>query len=218
MASRAPAEVSLFLWTAGRISGITAGGGGDVPEAVLEGLQAAVEKQSWMPKGQKVVVLIGDAPPHKETMDKIKELVEKAVQKNFRFYCIKVSSPRHPESLTEFDQIASWGKGKSMWITFSDKGDLKPEGSKSVIVAGPPDRKSPYQEIFSQIMRDLMASKGYADRTDPFVTVLIESVESTFPERRIPFNPAPPPGTPKTDDRKHGLDGQKDPPKKPRDQ
>lgn len=39
-------------------------GGGDTPEAVFDGLQAAGERLAWRPYSRRLVVLIGDAPPH----------------------------------------------------------------------------------------------------------------------------------------------------------
>lgn len=44
---------------------LTAAGGGDRPEDVLAGLQAAFD-QIWRPGARRVVVLAGDAPPHDE--------------------------------------------------------------------------------------------------------------------------------------------------------
>jgi hypothetical protein len=39
-------------------------GGGDPPEAVFDGLQAAGEGLQWRPYSRRLAVLIGDAPPH----------------------------------------------------------------------------------------------------------------------------------------------------------
>lgn len=43
---------------------IQSGGGGDGPEAVLEGLESATEDNRFRPSARKVVLLFGDAPPH----------------------------------------------------------------------------------------------------------------------------------------------------------
>ena len=45
---------------------IDAKGGGDVPEAVDEGLRVAIQEMKWNPKSKAFVLIIGDAPPHKE--------------------------------------------------------------------------------------------------------------------------------------------------------
>lgn len=39
-------------------------GGGDTPEAVYDGLVAACDRLTWREHSQRLVVLVGDAPPH----------------------------------------------------------------------------------------------------------------------------------------------------------
>jgi hypothetical protein len=46
------------LWT------LTADGGGDSPEAVYPALRTAYGRLDWMPRHTKVLVLVGDGPPH----------------------------------------------------------------------------------------------------------------------------------------------------------
>lgn len=54
-------------------------GGGDLPEAVLGGLDLALDaKMNWKKDANKIVVLIGDAPPHAEDKDKVIALVRAA--------------------------------------------------------------------------------------------------------------------------------------------
>lgn len=43
---------------------LTATGGGDGPEAVLDGLHDALNKIKWREHSHNVIVLVGDAPPH----------------------------------------------------------------------------------------------------------------------------------------------------------
>lgn len=52
-------------------------GGGDREEAVYEGLRVAVEGLNWRGESEKVIVLIGDAPPHPGDVAKAGELAEK---------------------------------------------------------------------------------------------------------------------------------------------
>jgi hypothetical protein len=46
------------------ISKLSAAGGGDGPEAVLDGVVAACRELQWRPHALRLAVLIGDAPPH----------------------------------------------------------------------------------------------------------------------------------------------------------
>jgi Mg-chelatase subunit ChlD len=48
------------------LSGIRAGGGGDTPEAIHEALAWSVTQNDFHPKARKIILLFGDAPPHKE--------------------------------------------------------------------------------------------------------------------------------------------------------
>ena len=48
------------------LKSIDANGGGDYSEAVADGLHLALQKMDWANEAKKIVVLIGDAPPHGE--------------------------------------------------------------------------------------------------------------------------------------------------------
>ena len=48
------------------IGKLNAVGGGDVPEAVLDGINSAIQKMQWREHSHRVVLLAGDAPPHGE--------------------------------------------------------------------------------------------------------------------------------------------------------
>lgn len=39
-------------------------GGGDMPEAVLDGIIAAAKRIAWRPHSRRTAILVGDAPPH----------------------------------------------------------------------------------------------------------------------------------------------------------
>ena len=175
------------------ISGLTAQGGGvgDVPEAVSEGLEAALTGQQWS-SGQwarKVVVLIGDAPPHEETLPAIQKLMEAAVKESFRVYCVKVKTRYAQSDLTSFDRIAKWGGGDSVWIELAQY-DRAPR-DKWI--------KGPSNLIVEEAVRGIL-NKEYHDLVGPFVNVLMEYTDSLIPERRSPFgakSKAPPPPRPR---------------------
>src|SRR5437879_5656506 len=46
------------------INGLEANGGGDAPEAVLDGIVAACKELAWRRSARRLLVLVGDAPPH----------------------------------------------------------------------------------------------------------------------------------------------------------
>src|SRR5258708_8118722 len=46
------------------IRGLQAIGGGDAPQAVLDGVAAACRELAWWKHARRLMVLVGDAPPH----------------------------------------------------------------------------------------------------------------------------------------------------------
>jgi DNA-directed RNA polymerase subunit RPC12/RpoP len=98
-------EVQYYL------NAIEAGGGGDHPEAVHAGLQWAVNNNQFRPQARKVILLFGDAPPHREKLQ----------------FCLAVASDfqgnqngvvstvtcRSPSPLPEFYEIAQSGGGEA---------------------------------------------------------------------------------------------------------
>jgi hypothetical protein len=71
------------------LNGITVNGGGDIPEAVYEGLYDAAVKFNWGAEAR-LIILIGDAPPHLRQRGKIsKEMVKTAAaERDIRIHTI----------------------------------------------------------------------------------------------------------------------------------
>lgn len=111
---------------------IQAAGGGDIPEAVFEGLGAAFEEMPWTEGAQQVVVLIGDAPPHSQSMKQIDEIVARFRRRAGRGADNLVStvftgksdsgSRDDLETITAFQRIASRGGGSA--VTLSDENQI----------------------------------------------------------------------------------------------
>jgi hypothetical protein len=59
------------------LTGIEADGGNDFEEAVEVALKVAVEEITWNKKAGKFILLIGDAPPHKQDMPTAVEMIRK---------------------------------------------------------------------------------------------------------------------------------------------
>lgn len=167
-------------------------GGGDIPEAVFEALCTIVGKQNWSKNlsSRKVVVLVGDAPPHENSLEKIEKLVTSAVEKQFRFYCIKVRTsyqndtkpPNYDQTLATFDKIAELGKGQSMWVDFRGR----PYSSRWTSVAAPQEKSDSDRVILREVLKALL-EEGYRDRVEPFVDILLEYVDAPTKEKRNPF-------------------------------
>lgn len=175
----------------------SARGGGDIPEAVYEALHTSVKKQKWSKSlsAQKVIVLLGDAPPHKNTLGKIDELVTKAADKRFKFYCIKIRTshqrrtklPNYDRALAGFDKIAKLGNGRSLWVTFSQSF----RSPYSMRTASPRNEKVSGRVILREVLKAVL-EKGYRDRVNPFVGIMMEYIDAPVKEKRFHFGPSRP--------------------------
>jgi len=58
------------------VSNLQAGGGGDWPEAVFEGLEAAVNDLKWRKNSKRVIVLVPGSPPHPDTVSNVLGLAQ----------------------------------------------------------------------------------------------------------------------------------------------
>ena len=200
---------------ASAIRGAKAKGGGDVPEAVYEALGTAVKKLNWA-SNTRVIILTGDAPPHPESMDKTRKLVEAAVGKGYRFHFVKARTEWGSSDLKEFDALASLGKGSATWANFYGEvldvdvptasgprrgwsafnvvaGDEAPELTRDQLVriAQRDYTEKVDRQVVGAVLRSVL-NESYHDRVDSFVNVLLEYVERPVPEKRKSFGPKPP--------------------------
>jgi hypothetical protein len=58
------------------VSNLQAGGGGDWPEAVFDGLEAAVNDLKWRKNSKRVIVLVAGSPPHPDSVGNVLSLVQ----------------------------------------------------------------------------------------------------------------------------------------------
>jgi Mg-chelatase subunit ChlD len=102
------------------LSDVTAGGGGDMPEAVQEGMKWAVANNKFTPSARKVMLIFGDAPPHPEDMQKCLEIASdfSAQQEGI----VSTVTCRGPNGmpLPEFVEIAQAGGGEA-FLTSDEK-------------------------------------------------------------------------------------------------
>ncbi|MGC6534769.1 MAG: vWA domain-containing protein [Parvibaculales bacterium] len=68
----------------GFMAAIDAVGGGDVPEAVTQALRDAEGKVAWRPGAQRVVIIIGDAPPHARETTEAAQIAERMKSRGAR--------------------------------------------------------------------------------------------------------------------------------------
>lgn len=74
---------------------ITADGGGDFPEAVLDGLDAALNELSWRKRSKRAVILVAGSPPHDWQLDEVVGLARKFHDDRGRLSAIDVTRELH---------------------------------------------------------------------------------------------------------------------------
>ncbi len=197
------------------IRGVNAKGGGDFPEAVYAALKTALSDPGW-PKGHsagshKVLVVVGDAPPHSANMGKIKTLLTTKAKEGYRTYCLKVRNADYLRARSAaranggevpldpgpaFDSIAKWCNGKSMWADFSgvEPGEMV-ASQPAYIPVSESSRKSTYLQLMTTIFEG-MVNPEYRNRVKPFMVVLLETLQRSPAEVRT-MHPKPQPKPPR---------------------
>ncbi len=102
-----------------RLWSLTAAGGGDEPEAVYEALRLAYGRLSWQADSSKVLVLVGDAPPHVGYGGMSVELAARGAQAGVTAHVIEVK-----EGVRYFAEIAQAGEGRRVALGGPDSDGL----------------------------------------------------------------------------------------------
>ena len=93
-------------------------GGGDLPESVNEGLDAAVREMSWSTDGGvlKIIFLVGDAPPHMDYVDgpKYPEVCREALRRGIVINTVQCGDIALTTPI--WKEIAKLGEGEYMSI------------------------------------------------------------------------------------------------------
>lgn len=103
----------------GALQAVTAGGGGDLPEALNQGLERAVEGMQWQADAAKVVFLICDAPPQMRVKGDVLygDSALRAVGKGLRIHSVAASG-LDPLGTLVLRQIAQLTRGKFIFIEY----------------------------------------------------------------------------------------------------
>jgi len=104
---------------------VEANGGGDIPEAVFEGVKKAIRDMPWSSGAKRVVVIIGDAHPHARDMNALRALVSDFTRKNGAVHTVVTatdgSEKASPEALRTFRAISKSGLGVSVLLKNSSQ-------------------------------------------------------------------------------------------------
>jgi hypothetical protein len=91
-----PQKLQVFL------GGIQAMGGGEWEEDTYGAVETAINKMDWKPYAKKVIVLVGDSPPHKEDFEPLIAMIHKFKDENGTFNTVDVAAEEHERFEREF--------------------------------------------------------------------------------------------------------------------
>ena len=93
-------------------------GGGDIPEAVLDGVQTAVEKAGWTHTSKKIIIVFGDAPPRPEDngLAKMFDLCKKWKDAPGGGVISAIDTTGGSKLMDEFKQMAADGGGEATFL------------------------------------------------------------------------------------------------------
>ncbi|MEL6405601.1 MAG: vWA domain-containing protein [Chloroflexota bacterium] len=146
------------------LSRVQAGGGGDYPESLNEGLDMALNAVEWRDTDAvQLVFLVADAPPHVDYQDDADYslLMADAMARGVKIHTI-ASSGLQPEGEFILRQIAQYTMGRFLFLTYEDgvagtAGDERPD----LEVGDPEDEQgvgdysvSQLDELVIQLIRD----------------------------------------------------------------
>jgi len=112
------------------LNGIEAKEGGDLEEAVEEGLRVAAQEMQWRKNSKKIIILVGDAPPHKADVSKALKVVQEFRDKGGFVSAIDATHEANDEKFSHFDsssimgeftRIAEIGHGEATSLTLEEK-------------------------------------------------------------------------------------------------
>ncbi len=133
------------------IDSLVAGGGGDYPESVNEGLHVSVQEMNWDEEEsvKKIVFLIGDASPHNDYQDdySYKREMKIAGEKGIMINTISCSGMQE-EGNQVFKEVAAATNGAFDYLTYRYAYEDE-RGNKHVIL--------------NQAGKDYMVEEGYAE-------------------------------------------------------
>jgi hypothetical protein len=182
-----------------RLERLVASGGGDIPERVEKGVEVALsEDMHWNKDANRLILVIGDAPPHPEDEKALLEMVKRAHDAPFE-KVTKAPAPRtgRPRSAQEeevrlrpfitstictndqakksFDEIAKAGGGSSVLLEIDPDAALAKPGKKNDEAAAATNPGA--RKVVEHIML-LSFGQEYRAQVEAFVRIFFEYLDA----------------------------------------
>jgi hypothetical protein len=191
------------------VTDMTADGGGDIPEAILPGLKDTLEKNKWTKRtksSSKVIILIGDAPPHSNELEQIITLAKKCPENGMKIYAAKVKTELGRNDLSDFDEIAKAAGGATVDVEFRRGVSVRyvdmvghdipyktMERPEAQLIVASAELEPPGEKIMNLVITDTI-SPQFRDRVEPLSrTLLAYCAKPSKPEVRRAFPANTPP-------------------------
>lgn len=108
-----------------------AAGGGDLPERLEVGLHRTIHELSWAPDSTRMVFLIGDAGPHKRSLNEFSysQDIQAAVSKGIKVFTVATSG-LDDDGEYVFRQLAQFTMARFVFLTSGPSGTSTPHAVK----------------------------------------------------------------------------------------
>jgi Mg-chelatase subunit ChlD len=107
----------------GVLGQVQASGGGDTPEALNAALQETVHRMSWRTDAARMVVLVADAPPHRDDgAVPYDRGMQAALAKGIKLFTVGTSG-LDPVGEYVYRQMAQYTAGRFVFLTYKDATD-----------------------------------------------------------------------------------------------
>jgi Mg-chelatase subunit ChlD len=177
---------------------VAAQGGGDMPEAVNEGIEVAVKQLDWQPQGTvRLAFLIGDAPPHVGRGPSYAASARAAVARGIQIHTIAASGMDNVGQLV-WRQVAQYTGGAAMFVLRGGAGPQSVGGGDPLSSCGGTQTQYASGNLHELVLAKIQAALAGVD-ADPGVIPGLGQDESAKPcAERAVAGPATPDAAPES--------------------
>lgn len=167
-----------------RLKSMKADGGGDFPERVERGLERALDvgKMKWRRESAKLILVVGDAPPHENTVVDCIRAVKAAYERPFDTAATKIratlrdgksrAAPTRP-FVTACLGVGTTGVNAETRATFRLIADAGGGAYAELLTNNPEAGKSASDAIVAQVLK-LSFGAQYEEHMDAFVEIFLD--------------------------------------------
>jgi hypothetical protein len=161
------------------LDSLQAGGGGDTPEDIQEGLKEAISGLKWRDSAIKLVFLVADAPPHIYRDQKYTYItaMHQAAAQGIKIFSIGASG-LDIQGEYIFRQLAQYTMGQFIFLTYGEKGES--EGGTSTSVSHHTGSNFQTENLDAIIVR--IIKQELANQSDQPIKIEPEYFETTAPK------------------------------------